>query len=76
MKVTTKGQVTIPVHIRKFLGITPQSEVDFRIDDDQVILIKHEPGADEQPSRFAKLRGVLKGTLTTDEWMRATRGDG
>jgi hypothetical protein len=27
------------------------------------------------PSRFAKLRGILKGTYTTDEWMRATRGE-
>jgi len=29
MKVTTKGQVTIPVDIREKLGITPETEVDF-----------------------------------------------
>ena len=29
MKVTAKGQVTIPVQIREKLGITPNSEVDF-----------------------------------------------
>ncbi len=29
MKVTVKGQVTIPVQIREKLGITPNSEVDF-----------------------------------------------
>ena len=29
MKVTTKGQVTIPVIIREKLGITPDTEVDF-----------------------------------------------
>ena len=75
MKITTKGQVTIPVHIRKFLGITAHSEVDFRIADDKVILIKQEQNDVDGPSRFAKLRGTLKGTLTTDEWMRATRGD-
>ncbi|MCF8080817.1 MAG: AbrB/MazE/SpoVT family DNA-binding domain-containing protein [Desulfobacterales bacterium] len=29
MRVTTKGQVTIPQHIREKFGITPDSEVDF-----------------------------------------------
>ena len=29
MRVTIKGQVTIPEHIREKLGIRPQSEVDF-----------------------------------------------
>lgn len=75
MKVTTKGQVTIPAHIRSYLGISPHSEVDFRITDDQVVLVKSEPTRKETASRFARLRGTLKGGPTTDEWMRATRGD-
>ncbi len=29
MRVTTKGQVTIPLIIREKLGITPATEVDF-----------------------------------------------
>ena len=29
MKVTVKGQVTIPIQIREKLGITPNCEVDF-----------------------------------------------
>ena len=29
MRVTTKGQVTIPLKIRKMLNIMPASEVDF-----------------------------------------------
>jgi AbrB family looped-hinge helix DNA binding protein len=29
MRVTTKGQVTIPQRIREKFGITPDSEVDF-----------------------------------------------
>jgi len=29
MRVTTKGQVTIPQNIREKLGITPTTEVDF-----------------------------------------------
>jgi len=29
MRVTTKGQVTIPKNIRESLGITPETEIDF-----------------------------------------------
>ena len=29
MRVTTKGQVTIPQHVREKLGITPATEIDF-----------------------------------------------
>ena len=36
MKVTTKGQVTIPQDIREQLGIYPGSEVEFIIDGNSV----------------------------------------
>lgn len=74
MKVTTKGQVTIPARIREYLGIAPHSEVDFRVADGQVILVKQDAVKGDQ-GRFAPLRGVLKGKLTTQKWMRETRGD-
>lgn len=75
MKVTTKGQVTIPAHIRTYLGITPHSEVDFQIAGERVLLVRLEAAAGKTSSRFARLRGTLKGKHTTDDWMRATRGD-
>ena len=74
MKVTTKGQVTIPAQIRDYLGITTHSEVDFRINNGTVVLVKHATENSTQ-SEFTKLRGILKGTCTTGEWMQATRGD-
>jgi antitoxin PrlF len=73
MKVTTKGQVTIPARIRDYLEIAPYSEVDFRIADGAVILVKHEASRGT-PGRFSALRGVLKGKRTTQQWMRETRG--
>jgi AbrB family looped-hinge helix DNA binding protein len=72
MKVTTKGQVTIPARIREYLDIAPHSDVDFYIKGSAVVLVKHED-ADGDGGRFAALRGVLKGTCTTREWMQATR---
>lgn len=73
MKVTTKGQVTIPARIREFLDITPHTQVDFRISGGAVILIKDE-GTEKPGGRFTALRGVLKGPHTTRTWMQATRG--
>ena len=74
MKVTTKGQVTIPARIREYLDIAPHSDVDFRVSGGAVVLVKHED-AGEPGDRFTALRGVLKGTRTTKEWMQATRGN-
>jgi len=68
--VTTKGQATIPKHIRECLGITPgKSEVDFIIVNNHVELVNLE-----QFNPFEKARGVTKGKLSTDEIMDMTRG--
>ena len=72
MKVTTKGQVTIPVNIREKLGITPDSEVDFVQEGDRVILVKRKNAAPASRT-FKKLRGVATVKMTTDEIMALTR---
>ena len=73
MKVTTKGQVTIPARIRDYLDISPHADVDFRIAGGMVFLIK--PDADHAVTgKFSSMRGILKGELTTQKWMRETRG--
>jgi len=73
MKVTTKGQVTIPLKIRKLLGIKPNSEVDFIEKDGIVILVKSESRL--QQNRLEKLRGKLAGKYTTEGIMEFTRGE-
>ena len=42
MRVTTKGQVTIPQHIREKLGITPATEVDFVEEEGRIFSIKRK----------------------------------
>jgi AbrB family looped-hinge helix DNA binding protein len=64
MKVTTKGQVAIPVRIREYLGIAPHSDVDFRIGGGAVVLLKNEEPCGAA-GRFAPLCGVLKNKLRT-----------
>ena len=40
MRVTIKGQVTIPQEIREKLGITPAVEIDFVEEKDRIYLVK------------------------------------
>ncbi len=73
MRVTAKGQVTIPQYIREKLGIAPNSEVDFVEDGDRVYLLKKS--GHHLRKRFGALRGIATVKMTTDEIMALTRGD-
>ena len=73
MKVTTKGQVTIPVNIREKLGITPTAEVDFVEEKGRVYLVKRKR-KEAVTQKFRTLRGVATVKMTTDEIMALTRG--
>ena len=73
MKITSKGQVTIPQDIRERFGLLPDTEVEFQIRGNTVQLVKAKT-----PSRGAKIvgamRGRAKGRMSTDEIMKLTRG--
>jgi len=73
MRVTSKGQVTIPQEIRKRLNITPASEVDFVVDEDERVYIVKVKDAEPADNRFAKLRGVATVKMSTEEIMALTR---
>ncbi len=73
MRVTTKGQVTIPQPIREKLGIKPYTEVSFIEEKGRVYLVKKR-GGDKTTGRFKKLRGKATVKMTTNEIMSLTRG--
>lgn len=73
MKVTTKGQVTIPLKVREALGIRPsETEVDFICDENGNWYLKKLPT--KENSRFKNAHKCVKPTMTTDELMALTRG--
>ena len=74
MRVTIKGQVTIPQEIREKLGITAAVEIDFIEEKGRVYLAKRE-GQAKKTHKFSKLRGIANVKMTTDEIMALTRGD-
>lgn len=71
MKVTTKGQVTIPAQVRKFLAIKPHDDVAFIVTGEQVILKKSESG--RAINRFANLLGCRQTGHSTEELMKEIR---
>lgn len=74
MRVTSKGQVTIPREVRRRLGIEPGSEVDFQVVDEEVRLVRRSPGGGAE--LVANMRGQGGRAMSTDEIMALTRGDG
>ncbi|HPS78919.1 MAG TPA: AbrB/MazE/SpoVT family DNA-binding domain-containing protein [Thermoanaerobaculaceae bacterium] len=75
MTVTEKGQVTIPIEIRRKLGILPDTEVEFEVVGDAVVIRKAR-GADRRgQALIRRLRGRGTVAMSTDEIMALTRGE-
>ena len=74
MKVTTKGQVTIPLGLRRKTGIAPGSEVEF-FEEDGRLYIKKIEGSGRGDNLVAQMRGRGTVMMSTDEIMALTRGD-
>ena len=73
MRITSKGQVTIPIEIRERTGLLPGTEVEFVVDGDAVRL-KRSPKAPGRGKMIVeRLRGRATGGLSTDEIMALTR---
>lgn len=83
MRVTEKGQVTIPKEIRERLGIGPGSEVDFVERDSVVVLEKRETAPRQGEQTFEEWAASVAGTFDTMgmdgkayvDWLRGARDD-
>lgn len=70
MRVTQKGQVTIPLHVRRALGIHAGTDVAFELEERGARLVV-EP--DRVADEIDRMRGLGDGTMTTDEILALTR---
>lgn len=78
MRITSKGQVTIPQDVRERTGLLPNTDVEFVVDDGEVRIIKARTKG--RPSRGTSAVGRLRAArgrvqMSTDEIMALTRGD-
>jgi antitoxin PrlF len=70
VRVTQKGQVTIPLRVRRALGIHPGSDVEFELDEDGARLLVDRDRAAEA---IAAMRGAGEGQMSTEEILALTR---
>jgi AbrB family looped-hinge helix DNA binding protein len=75
MRITSKGQVTIPLEVRQQLGLLPDTEVEFTIKGRSVILTKAGKSTRRGQRLLAAMRGKASSRLSTDEILSLTRGD-
>jgi antitoxin PrlF len=75
VRITSKGQVTIPQDIRERFGLLPHTEVEFVAEGDVVVVRKAETGSAKAREWIRKYRGSADAGMTTDEIMRLTRGE-
>jgi len=74
-KVTSKGQITIPLEVRKRLGVRPGEHVEFDTGSLQTVI--RPVRSNENP--FEKWRGIAKGAFPggiseINAWIREMRG--
>ncbi|MXX10077.1 MAG: AbrB/MazE/SpoVT family DNA-binding domain-containing protein [Nitrospira sp. SB0677_bin_15] len=71
MRVTEKGQVTIPVSLRKRYGLHPNVQVEFLAEAEGIRIQKLRSGSSNP---FRALRGVVKKRLAVDRYIEEIRG--
>jgi AbrB family looped-hinge helix DNA binding protein len=77
MRITSKGQVTIPLAIREKTGLMPNTEVEFELDGKAVRI--RPARRKTMPTRGERLVAHMRGRgdirMSTDEIMALTRGE-
>jgi AbrB family looped-hinge helix DNA binding protein len=75
VKITAKGQVTIPIAVRRQLGLRPNTEVEFVIEDGRAVLQKRRRRQRRGAAVVAHLRGRGTVAVSTDEILARSRAD-
>jgi AbrB family looped-hinge helix DNA binding protein len=74
MRITSKGQVTIPIEIRERMGLLPHTEVRFEVEGNAVRIVREEKSTGGRGERLLeRLRGRATSGLSTEEIMALTR---
>ena len=74
MRVTSKGQVTIPLGVRQLLKIRAGSEVDFLAEGNTVRIVPARGAEGRGKSLVKRLRGRATARMSTEQIMALTRG--
>ena len=72
--ISSKGQITVPIEIRRRLGVKPGDKLDFALEDGRTVL---RPARKEK-NPFEAYLGILPAFSSKEEinaWVREMRGD-
>jgi len=72
VRITSKGQVTIPIEIREKTGLLPHTEAKFEVVDGKAYIGKAK--STSKLDAIVRMKGRATVKMTTDEIMRLTRG--
>ncbi len=75
MKITSKGQVTIPLPIRSEFGLKPGIDVEFVAEAGKVVLRPMLKRRNPVEDWLKEATGVARGKATTAKIMKRTRGE-
>ena len=76
MRITSKGQVTIPQAIREQCGLLPHTEVRFELEEGRLLLVKqYSPGGRGEEGLRLLRQARLRTRLSTDELLALCRGE-
>jgi bifunctional DNA-binding transcriptional regulator/antitoxin component of YhaV-PrlF toxin-antitoxin module len=77
MRITSRGQVTIPMAMRKRAGLSPHTEVEVEFDGEAVRIAPVNLASKEGRGGVlvAHVRGKSRVAMSTDEIMALTRGE-
>jgi AbrB family looped-hinge helix DNA binding protein len=74
VRITSKGQVTIPIEIRERMGLLPHTEVRFEVEGNAVRILRAEKSVGERGQRLLeRMRGRATSGMSTEEIMALTR---
>jgi AbrB family looped-hinge helix DNA binding protein len=76
MRITSKGQVTIPQEIREQCGLMPHTQVRFLVENGRVLIEKESAALTPSRDGLQRLRRArLRTRLSTDELLALSRGE-
>lgn len=73
MRISSKGQVTIPIDIRNKLGLLPDTDIIFIVEGNNVLIQKNVKAQSRGAKLIKQLSGKASLNMSTDEIMKLTR---
>ena len=73
--ISSKGQITVPLEIRKLLGLKKGDRVEFVVDEKRTIL-RRAPSRENSFEKYVGALPAFSSVKDVNKWVRSLRDDG